>query len=154
VPPGCRSQDRFDLTVTLPTGSKTTSLRGGTLEICDLTNFESAGSARQQLTDSGIPVGKVPQASGNSFMVGSRLAVGEGPLVSGQLVQTKESKPGDGDEAPVVTANTGEKIAKVWNGGVCLIERPYFFLLNETRRATPARDGDRVAPQHRIPKLE
>ncbi len=132
VPPGCRSQDRFDLTVTLPSGSKTTSLRGGTLEICDLTNFESAGSARQQLTDSGIPVGKTPLASGGSFITGSRLALGEGPLVSGQLVQAKEPAATEGEASPVASTNGGEKIAKIWNGGTCLIERPYFFLLNES----------------------
>ena len=131
VPPGCRSQDRFDLTVTLPSGSKTTSLRNGYLEICDLTNFEAAGNARQQLTDAGIPVGKTPRASGDAVLLGSRLATGEGPLVSGQLVQAKEAAPGD-DETPVATTASGEKIAKVWNGGLCLLERPYYFLMNET----------------------
>ncbi len=131
VPPGCRSQDRFDLTVTLPAGSKTTSLRNGYLEICDLTNFEAAGNARQQLTDAGMPVGKTPLANSNSVIMGNRLATGEGPLVSGQLVQAKESKSDD-PETQVVSSAGGEKIAKVWNGAVCLLERPYYFLMNDT----------------------
>lgn len=131
VPPGCRNQDRFDLTITLPPGSKTGSLRNGYLEICDLTNFEAAGNARRQLTDSGIPVGKTPQASSDAVLIGNRLATGEGPLVSGQLLQVKEAKSGE-DETPAAISNTGEKIAKVWNGGVCLLERPYYFLMNET----------------------
>jgi len=133
VPPGCRSQDRFDLTITLPPGSKTTSLRGGTLEICDLTNFEAAGNARQQLTDAGLPVGKTPLAASSSVLIGNRLGTGEGSLVSGQLLQVKENTDGPNEsEAPVVASNTGEKIAKVWNGGVCLLERPYYFLMNDT----------------------
>ena len=131
VPPGCRGQDRFDLTITLPPGSKTTSLRGGTLEICDLNNFEAAGNARSQLTSSGIPVGKTPLAASSSLLIGSRLATGEGPLVSGQLLQIKDAKPGEAD-APVASSNGGEKFGKVWNGGVCLLERPYYFLLSET----------------------
>jgi len=132
VPPGCRSQDRFDLTITLPPGSKTTSLRGGTLEICDLTNFESTGNARQQLADAGMGA-KTPRGGGDSVMIGNRLGTGEGPLVSGQLLQVKEPKSGDStaEEPQVATSNTGEKIAKVWNGGVCLLERPYYFLMTD-----------------------
>lgn len=130
VPPGCRNQDRFDLTVSLPAGSKTTSLRGGYLEICDLSNYEVSGNARQQLTDSGIPVGKVPQVSAGSVLLGNCLAKGEGPLVSGQLVAMKDKSESTEADAPP-TPNGTDKVAKVWNGGVCQMERPYYFLMNE-----------------------
>ena len=130
VPPGARIGDRLDVDVTLPPGSKTTSLKFGMLDVCDLTNFELAGAARQQLTDAGVAVGKVPQASANALLLGNRLAVAEGPLVAGTMVQAGEPKviaasPDDAPEEPML------RVAKIWGGAVCNFDRPYYFLLND-----------------------
>ena len=58
IPPGARSGDKLDVTVALPPGSKTTSLKHGVLYPCDLQNMELAANARQAATRSGA--GEVP----------------------------------------------------------------------------------------------
>jgi len=132
VPPGARVGDRLDVDVSLPPGSKTTSLKNGILDVCDLTNYELAGNARQQLTDSGVAVGKVPLAGANTLLMGNRLAVAEGALVAGTVVSASDPKPGSGiansEDAP---AEPELRIAKIWGGAVCHFDRPYYFLLND-----------------------
>jgi hypothetical protein len=126
IPPGARNGDRFDLTVTLPGGSKTASLQHGVLDVCDLTNYELSGSLKQSLANSGVPTGKVPQAAANELLMGNRVATAEGPLVAGVLTPVKAEGAGDApaSDVPAVRA------AKVWGGMTNLIDRPYHFLLN------------------------
>src|SRR5262249_11672275 len=83
LPPRARDGDKLDVTVSLPPGSRTTSLKHGLLYSCDLQNMELAANARDALQSSGIPVGKVPLANGSTVLPGHRLAVAEGPLVAG-----------------------------------------------------------------------
>ncbi len=123
IPAGARNGDRFDVTVTLPGGSKTTSLQHGVLDLCDLTNYELSGNMRQSLATSGVPAGKIPQAATNELLTGNRVGTAEGPLVAGVLTQAKADADTPG-EVPVVRA------AKVWGGMTNLIDRPYHFLLN------------------------
>jgi hypothetical protein len=125
IPAGSRTGEKFDVTVVLPHGSKTTSLAHGELFPCDLHNTELAGHARQALQASGIPTGKVPLASGNAVLVGSRMAVGEGPLVVGTMVPSG----GEGEPRPA-TDNPAGRVAKVWGGMTNHVDRPYHFLLN------------------------
>src|SRR5947209_4573102 len=42
--PGCHVGDRYDVEVTLPPGSKVTSLAGGTLQLCAMRNHDSTKS--------------------------------------------------------------------------------------------------------------
>jgi hypothetical protein len=125
IPAGSRAGEKFDATVILPPGSKTTSLAHGELFPCDLFNSELATNARQKLAAADIPTGKVPLASGDAVLVGSRMAVAEGPLVVGTVV------PGNppADSRPT-TDNPAGRVAKVWGGLTNQIERPYHFLLN------------------------
>jgi hypothetical protein len=129
--PGSRVGDRLDVDVMLPPGSKTTSLKGGILDVCELTNYELAGNARQQLTDSGVGVGKVPQAQANSLLLGNRLAVAEGALVAGTMVQANERKPVEGESTGEDGGEPGLRVAKIWGGAICHFDRPYYFLLND-----------------------
>lgn len=125
IPAGARAGEKFDVNVVLPPGSKTTSLSHGELFDCDLFNVEMAGQARQALQASGIPTGKVPVAS-SPVLVGSRLAVGKGPLVVGTLVPTGEDK----ETVRPATDNPAGRVAKVWGGMTNQLDRPYHFLLN------------------------
>ncbi|MEO2091289.1 MAG: flagellar basal body P-ring protein FlgI, partial [Gemmataceae bacterium] len=126
IPPGARNGDKLDVTVTLPGGSKTTSLQHGVLDLCDLTNYEMSGSLKQSLANSGVPNGKVPQAAANELLMGNRVAAAEGPLVAGVLLPMKGEGAADApaSDMPAVRA------AKVWGGMTNLIDRPYHFLLN------------------------
>jgi hypothetical protein len=128
IPPGARTGDKLDVSVALPPGSKTTSLKGGVLYACDLQNMELAASAREALQQSGIPVGKVPLASGGTILPGHRLAVAEGPLVAGY--DGPAPAAADGDD-PAKANPDGPRAARVWGGARCLLDRPYYFLLND-----------------------
>lgn len=126
IPAGARTGEKFDVTVVLPPGSKTTSLSHGELFPCDLFNVELAGSARQALQASGLPTGKVPLASANALLTGSRLATADGPLVVGTVVPDQT----DEKQARAATDNPAGRVAKVWGGMTNQLDRPYHFLLN------------------------
>jgi len=133
IPPGARKGDRLDVMISLPQASKTTSLQHGILDLCQLSNYEAAGMARQQLTDAGIPTSKVPLASSNSLMLGNKLAIAEGPLVSGAIVNEAPKVPEEASQAgPVAVESYQSKIAKIWGGATCQIDRPYYFLIQRT----------------------
>jgi hypothetical protein len=133
IPAGARTGDKLDLTVVLPPGSKTTSLNHGELFQTELFNYELAGNARQALAASGVPTGKVPLASANALLLGSKLAVGEGPLVVGAMLPETpaEAAPAPADAtARRATDNPSARVAKVWDGMTNHLDRPYHFLLN------------------------
>lgn len=127
IPAGARTGEKFDVTVVLPPGSKTTSLSHGELFQCELCNVELAGNARQAMQASGLPTGKVPLAGANALLNGSRLAVADGPLVVGTLVP---NDTGDEKQARAATDNPAGRVAKVWGGMTNQLDRPYHFLLN------------------------
>ena len=129
IPPGARAGDRIEVTITLPPGSKTTSLKGGILFPCDLMNYELVGSIREQMTASGVPAGKIPLANSET-LAGHRLAVAEGPVIAG-AVQSARSGSGTGDDRSD-TEPLPLRVGKVWDGGRVLLDRPYYFLLNDT----------------------
>ncbi len=129
IPPGAKTGDKLDVSITLPPGSKTTSLKHGVLLTCDLQNMELAASAREALQQAGIPVGKVPLASGGTILPGHRLAVAEGPLVAGYDGPPPSAADGAGD-TPKADPD-GPRAARVWGGAKCLLDRPYYFLLND-----------------------
>jgi hypothetical protein len=90
IPAGAHKNDTFDLEVTLPPGSKTTSLRGGYLQPCVLWEYQQAGNL----------VADYPNPE--RMVQGHPLARAEGYLQVGL---------GDGDEE--VTAKQG----RIWGGG-------------------------------------
>ena len=102
IPAGARKDDAFDVEISLPAGSRATSLRGGYLRRCVLFNYDFARNYSSHLANSdavlkGHPVGR---AQGS-------LLVGFG-----------------GDAA----ARTRQ--ARIWGGGHCVIDRPFHLLLN------------------------
>jgi hypothetical protein len=104
-PAGARKGDPIDLEITLPPGSKTRSLRGGRLLACKLYNYDSARNIN-------------PNAPG-----GDRLLKGH-PIV--QVVEAPvQVGVGDGDDVARL------RTARIWGGGHCLMDRPFYLILNE-----------------------
>ncbi len=122
VPAGARVGDRLDAAVSLPASSRTVSLDGGHLAPTDLQNYELAGSAREALQSSGVPVGAAPAAPEGTLLGGNKMASAEGPLTAGY----------DGTAKLTADAGEGPKSARVWEGVKCQLDRPYYFLLNES----------------------
>jgi hypothetical protein len=129
IPPGARNGDKFDITVTLPPGSRTTSLQHGVLDLCDLSNYELASSVRQSLNAAGVAPNKVPQANADQLMMGSKMGTAEGPLVAGAVIPTNNPTGDAASDSPPVDTSA-LRVAKVWGGMTNLYERPYHFLLN------------------------
>ena len=100
IPAGARQGDKLDVTVALPPGSKTTSLKHGVLYATDLQNMELADNARQALQAAGIPTGKVPLVQEGTILPGHRMAVAEGPLVAGYEGPTQPGPAEDEDGNP------------------------------------------------------
>jgi hypothetical protein len=106
VPAGARKGDPLDVEVTLPPGSRTTSLRGGRLFECRLYNYDFAGHLDPRLAGT---------ESGQRPLQGHPLAKAEGSLLVGF---------DGGDEA------TRLKQARIWSGARCGIDRPFFLVMN------------------------
>jgi hypothetical protein len=103
IPAGARKGDPLDVEITLPRESKTTSLRGGELVECVLFNYESKKHLDKNSDGS------------DAYLQGHPVAKAEGPLVVGF---------GNGDEAAKL------RQARIWGGGRCQIERPFYLFLN------------------------
>jgi hypothetical protein len=110
VEPGLRAGDHIDVEVELPQDEKATSLRGGYLLECDLFEFTEASLLRE---------------NGRGSLKGKRVAVAEGPIITGL-----------GDETDKERLRRG----RVWNGGKSLIDRNFMLLINkENQDARTAR---------------
>lgn len=104
IPAGARKGERFDVEVTLPQGSKVTSLRGGRLKRCFLVDYDST----QHL---------VPGTAQNDRLLpGHQVAIAAGPLMVGF---------GSGDNADQL------RTARIWGGARSRIERPFFLVIRE-----------------------
>jgi hypothetical protein len=108
IPPGARKGDPIDIRITLPEGSKTTSLEGGYLEPCDLRDFAPLDQVAPTLS----------HGSGK-WGVGHICAKAQGKLVVGL---------GDGAQSDRVRSAT------IWGGGTCKVPRPLYLFMNEQRR--------------------
>ena len=119
IPAGARKGDPLDIEVTLPPGSKTTSLRGGVLRETVLFNYEST----KQLNPN--------YAGGNRPLLGHPLAKASGTVLAGL---------GDGDEAAQL------RQGRIWGGGRCAIDRPFYLTLNPEQQfsRTAMRVAERV----------
>jgi hypothetical protein len=106
IPPGARRGDTFDIEVTLPSGSRATSLRGGVLRRCVLYNYDFARNLSPAYANS------------NAALKGHAIAGAAGPLLVGF----------GGDEK----ART--KQAHIWGGGTVRVERPFHLVLNSNQQ--------------------
>ena len=70
IPPGSRFGELLDVMVTLPPGSKTTSLKGGWLKECLLRNSELAGNINPDKAGRGIIQGHILARAQGQLMVG------------------------------------------------------------------------------------
>jgi flagellar basal body P-ring protein FlgI len=112
VPAGVHKGDPLDVEISLPEGSKTTSLRGGFLQECVLYTYDTTHHA--------VPTTTRP----DQLLKGEDRAKAKGALLVGF---------GDGDEAAT------QKRGRIWGGGVSTHERPYYLLLtNEQQYARVA----------------
>jgi flagellar basal body P-ring protein FlgI len=104
IMPSARVGDRFDVEVTLPPGSKATSLAGGTLQICALRNHDTTKSL-------------LPDYDGpDRLLQGHVMAHAKGPVMVGL---------GDG------TTASDQKKGRVWRGAASHIELPYYLVLKK-----------------------
>jgi flagellar basal body P-ring protein FlgI len=105
IVPGSRKGDLIDIDVTLPDGSKVTSLRGGILEHATLVDYANARD--------------INPAKGDNLLKGHVLAHASGPVVVGM----------DGNDEPGHLRK-----GRVWSGGVSHIDRPFFLVLNNDQK--------------------
>lgn len=116
IPAGARKGDPLDVEITLPPGSKATSLRGGYLQECVLHNFDST----RHLS---------PEYTGNDKLLkGHILARARGPLLVGF---------GSPDEV------AEQRRARIWSGGLSHINRPFYLVLKNDEKS--ARIANAVA---------
>lgn len=105
IPPGAKKGDQVDIFVNVPEYCRTTSLRGGKLEVCRLYSFESS---KNLSTDSTRP---------DRLLRGHPLVKASGPVLAGLPIGE--------DQEP------SQKFGKVWGGGKILIpERPFVLEVN------------------------
>ncbi|MFN4260995.1 MAG: flagellar basal body P-ring protein FlgI [Gemmataceae bacterium] len=119
IPAGARKGDPIDVEISLPSNSRASSLRGGYLLECYLFNYDSTKNLS-------------PGYQGSDKLVqGHKIAVAEGPLLVGF---------GDGDESAKL------KKGRIWGGGKCLIDRPFYLTLNSDQQyvAVAMRIADRI----------
>jgi hypothetical protein len=108
IPAGARNGDLFDIEVSLPEGSKTTSLNGGYLQECRLFTYDTAHNV--------VPTTTRP----DQLLKGILLGKAKGPLLVGF---------GDGDEA------AQQKRGRIWDGGTYIKpDRPFFLMLNSDQQ--------------------
>jgi hypothetical protein len=112
IPQGARRGETIDVEVTLPPGSKATSLAGGYLMDCPLRNYDSARHI-------GEAVNKEYQG-GDRLLQGHILARAKGPLLVGL---------GNPDEPSEL------KRARIWEGAVSLGDRPIYLVLKNDEKS-------------------
>jgi hypothetical protein len=106
IPPGARKGDAVDLFVSVPDYCKTSSLRGGKLEVCWLYSFENAQNLS---SDPNRP---------DRLLRGHGMVKGEGPVLAGLPLDMDDDQP-------------SPRVGKVWGGGrVLLNDRPFVLELS------------------------
>lgn len=118
IPPGAHRGDRFDVEIALPENSKTSSLAGGYLELSILRVYAAASTISN----------RPEMANSQRMLEGHILAHAKGKLFVGFGNNT------DPNEL---------KHARVWQGGVSRIDRPYAFCMRSDKKA--AGEASRIA---------
>lgn len=107
IPPGAHKGDLLDVEVTLPRGSRATSLRGGKLRLCDLCDYDFA----QRLS---------PGYAGSAELLkGHTLAKAQGSVLVGL---------GSGDDDGRL------RQGRIWNGARCLRDQPLSLVMNSDQQ--------------------
>lgn len=117
IPLGCMKGDPLDIEVSLPKGSKCTSLKGGYLQEAVLWNHENIRRLK-------------PDADSDRVLKGHVFARAKGPLVVGL--------GGPGEPMELMRG-------RIFEGGVSLVERPFFFELRTDEKSAKARVAGDVA---------
>lgn len=104
---GARKGDAFDVEISLPPGSKATSLAGGYLQTSLLKNYDTTKNLNPEYKGS------------NRLLDGHVLAHGSGPILVGL---------GANDEGPEV------RRGRIWSGGISHIDRPFFLVMNNDQK--------------------
>jgi flagellar basal body P-ring protein FlgI len=114
ISPGAHKGDPLDIVVTLPEGSKCSSLEGGYLEETVLRNHDSTRRLSPEY------------AGGNRMIAGHVLVRAKGKL---QVGFGGPAEPG------------GQRTGRIWEGGVTLVDRPFYVTLkNDEKSARIAAD--------------
>jgi hypothetical protein len=108
IAPGARKGDPLDVQITLPPGSKTSSLRGGVLRDCVLRNYDTTRNLDPAYTGA------------NKLLPGHILAKARGPLLVGF--------------GPAEDEGARQCQARIWEGGVSLIDRPFYLVLKNDQK--------------------
>jgi hypothetical protein len=106
IPAGTRQGDELDIDVTLPVGSKATSLRGGFLESCELFDYSTTRTIK-------------PDAPSNKLLLGHVLAKARGPLLVGFGGQDEDAQLRQG---------------RIWAGSTSIVNRPFSLILRDDQR--------------------
>jgi hypothetical protein len=109
LPPGCRRGDVLDVEVTLPPGSKATSLKGGYLQDCYLRDYDLKKNVSPTYTGS------------DGLLTGIVRAHARGPLLVGI---------GSPDEAAQL------RQARIWGGGISNFERPFYLTMKNDSKSS------------------
>jgi len=118
IPAGSHRGDPFDVEITLPPGSETSSLCGGRLEECVLVDYALiAGMGSIDRPGQGLVRGK---AAG-------KLLVELGDGIGEAEDQNDIASAGNGRPT---AGNGAAKKARVWNGGRSMVERPFVLAMN------------------------
>jgi hypothetical protein len=143
IPPGTRKGDPIDLDVSLPPGSRCSSLRGGRLLACELRNFDSTknlhpGSQGPERWLAGHVQVKV---DGGTILVGMNPAKPD--TVRGVA---PEIDPGTSSGGDYVGNRTDERSGRVWGGGRSVVEPPLYLSMKSDKQFAriAARVADRI----------
>jgi hypothetical protein len=102
MPAGAHKGDPIDVEVSLPRGSRSTSLRGGRLRVCKLSNYNFAGNLSARF------------AGSSALLKGHPVVRAEGPVLVGL---------GGDDESRL-------RQGRIWGGGRCQVDSPLLLVMN------------------------
>lgn len=119
IPAGAHKDDPIDVEISLPDGSRTTSLRGGYLKRCALYNYDTKKNLNPRYTGA------------DGALMGHVVGWAEGPVLisSGEGNETERAKRG-----------------RIWEGGHATIARDFILVLDDAhkRGAVAMRVADRI----------
>ncbi len=121
VPAGSHRNDRINVQVTLPPGSKVKSLRGGYLLQTTLVSYATRSQVREYVEKT---TDAKPQITSDGLLKGHPLAEVEGPLQV--VLKDKDNADKETDGA----IESGVKRAWIWKGGRTKVDQPYYLVLN------------------------
>lgn len=137
IPPGARKGEAIDVQISLPEGSKTTSLKGGVLLTCELRDFDTTGNLKSVAKE-----GRTSAPEGG-LVLGGLWAKAEGPVVAGTMVSdSRESRTAHENERTELDRKKelelkeiekqdgpNLRVGRIWGGGKITQPRPYYFMM-------------------------